>query len=419
MGARAEAALWGLLAFLLFVPTRGHVPGYAAVDGCARLQHPPSVSQVAYAAVPVGATAGLEFHVRSDTSPVDTTDPNAVVDFDFTFRDKVDPTTFSIHVGCGGCALGDETPAARLEVDYKHGVVEPCAPRAHRRPPHRRPPRARRFTQTTYRSFQPGEPGDANKQFDASLLSLAACPAQHFVLLLRSFPNATEPIFVGFVIGRAERFTGEELRAMPEYILRNHGAAWSGQAWTAPVTLVAVVALIALAKAAVARSTPAAEVLDATGLIRFAYDPRELAYEVAMTAYAWAAVEVAVHFVYAAAQPDVRVEAFAVVATFGIVILFANVLPLVVTIVAWSGLYVDDRKTWWLRADVWAPIELICGIGWLHLLGSGFGLGPSATIVAALIRFRETEFLGRSLRSTAGVPPPRAAEGAEPVAAAA
>lgn len=116
----------GVLVAALLAAAAAHVPGYDAVDGCARLKHPPSLSQVAYQTVPVGATAGLEFHVRSDTYPVDTTDSDGAVDFDFTFRDEVDPSTFALFVGCGGCALGDDVPTERIAVDYKQGVIEPC-----------------------------------------------------------------------------------------------------------------------------------------------------------------------------------------------------------------------------------------------------------------------------------------------------
>jgi len=369
----------GVLATLLALGD-AHVPGYEAVDGCARLKHAPSLSQVAYQTVPTGATAGLEFHVRSDTSPIDTTDPEAFVDYDFTFRDKPDPSTFGIYVGCGGCALGDDTPSERLAVDYKPGTVEP-------------------FTQTVYRGFQPGEAGDDNRKFPASALSLANCPARHFVLLLRSFPNATEAIHVGFVIGRGEWFTGEELRTFPEWLLLNHGAAWNGLWWTAPLTLLAVLVAINLTKFALSANDV---VLDATGLVRFAVDPREIAYEVAVAAYSWASLEVLVHFFYCLGQPDVHVEAFAVLAVLLLVVWFANLVPLTVTLVAWSGVFVADRNTGWLRADVWAPIEILCGIGWLHLLGSGFGVGPLATIAAGLIRLRETKFLGGALQSTAG-----------------
>ena len=45
-----------------------------------------------------------------------------------------------------------------------------------------------RFTQTVYRSFQPGEPGEPLRQYDASLLTEADCPSRHWTVMIEVFP---------------------------------------------------------------------------------------------------------------------------------------------------------------------------------------------------------------------------------------
>jgi len=102
----------------------GHVPGYGCKDGCCSLRHPPQVSQANYHRLLPGETVGSEFHVRSDTSPVDVKN-GEIIYWDTVLKEEYDPTTYEIRRGCGGCIHGDDEPSERVPVDYKHGVIEP------------------------------------------------------------------------------------------------------------------------------------------------------------------------------------------------------------------------------------------------------------------------------------------------------
>ena len=102
----------------------GHVPGYGCKDGCCSLKHPPQVSQANYHRLLPGETVGSEFHVRSDTSPVDVKS-REIIYWDAVFKEEYDPTTFEIRRGCGGCMHGDDEPSDTIPVSYKKGVIEP------------------------------------------------------------------------------------------------------------------------------------------------------------------------------------------------------------------------------------------------------------------------------------------------------
>lgn len=87
-----------MLAFLSFAAL-GHVPSYSGgVENCFTPVHHHSVSQAVY----LRGSGGLEVHVESDTSPFDTVN-GELIDFDAVFKEAYDTSTYSLHVGCGGC----------------------------------------------------------------------------------------------------------------------------------------------------------------------------------------------------------------------------------------------------------------------------------------------------------------------------
>jgi hypothetical protein len=314
-----------------------------------------------------------------------------LIDWSAVFRDKPDPTTLQLRVGCGGCFSQDSVPADELTIDYGRGVIEP-------------------FTQSVYRPFDDGEDGTPARQFDASLLSLASCPDRHFTVVLDVLDNATGPVYWSPVVGRGESFTLEELSSFGDYLLNVHGSAWTNLSWTVWVNLLVAILLISVGQTIAYRSHPASDRLRAYRVLdafwyRFAQDPRELLYDLAMTTYVWSILEKGSHWVLAVAQDDVHIEPFAIFGTWLLVIGFADGLMLWITITAWKSLYVEDRRVWWVRADIWAPGEILTGLSFAILFGSGLGFGPWLTVLAGIVRLRETEFARGILESKAGVSP--------------
>ena len=85
-------------AALLALPPLAHVPQYGCKDGCCHAAHEHSTSQVAY----LKNSGGIELDLADlDT---DRDGEGEVVDFDFVFKEPYDTSTFSLYVGCGGCA---------------------------------------------------------------------------------------------------------------------------------------------------------------------------------------------------------------------------------------------------------------------------------------------------------------------------
>jgi hypothetical protein len=81
-----------------------------------------------------------------------------ILDFDAVFRDDIDPSTFDLYVGCGGCMPSDPIVVHPYNFsEYQEVEIEP-------------------FTQTAYRSAFPME----NRTFDTSLL--ANCSQGHFTI---------------------------------------------------------------------------------------------------------------------------------------------------------------------------------------------------------------------------------------------
>ena len=386
----------GLL-LLLLRPLLAHVPTYdeACVSGCCTPPHTHTTSQAFYLRTDPNDRGGLEVHLHNDKVPFDL--GTTILDVDAVFRDDIDPSTVQLRVGCGGCARGDP-----------YGV-EPRALAL-------QPPTFEPFTQTVYRSGWHGEPGSAAKQLNTSLLE--GCVHSHFTIRLDVLPNASGPVYWSPVLGIDEVFQPAQLASFAEYIVMNHASAWSELGWTLWVSAAATVLLVAAAKRAAlatqSEDTPVARarVLDSSGVVRFAYDPKEIALDIGVHFYVLAIVEQCVHFFIAAAVPGMEFKLFELLAFWVGVIGFANVFPGALLVVIWWFALDDDRAGPLVRADVWAPIQIVVYGLFVYTLGSGLFFGPVAGVVAGLIRLRETEWLGRSLRSEASVPPPQAARGA-------
>lgn len=202
-----------------------HVPTYEAgcVDGCCVPPRQHDTSQVVY----LKGSGGLEIHIESLSQPfaLAGADPKATaLDFDVVFRDPVDASTFTLYVGCGGCAPSDEvrSPAVPFRRgDYEPGVLEP-------------------FTQTRYFSLFPKN----ERTFTAGQLTecfqLQPEDAHWSIRLVdhanrsssSSSSGGSDPLVWGAVVGLGERFTAQELIEFPIYILNNHGSAWNEAAWT-------------------------------------------------------------------------------------------------------------------------------------------------------------------------------------------
>ena len=93
--------MWAIIAFVLFVPSKAHVPGYGCVENCCKPTHPPTVSQAFYTRAKPGTIAGLEYHVLADTVPFDIPSGETIY-WDAVFKEEYDTSTFALRVGCGG-----------------------------------------------------------------------------------------------------------------------------------------------------------------------------------------------------------------------------------------------------------------------------------------------------------------------------
>jgi hypothetical protein len=113
-----------LVPFWLVVST--HVPTYGAcTENCCTPPHIHTTSQVVY----LKGSGGLEIHFDSETSPFNIMD-GEMIDFDAVFRDQIDPSTYSLYVGCGGCVPSED----KIVIDpvdlsgYQPAHVEPYSP---------------------------------------------------------------------------------------------------------------------------------------------------------------------------------------------------------------------------------------------------------------------------------------------------
>ena len=336
-----------------------HVPTYGrCVDNCCVPPKDPTISQVIY----LKGSGGLELHT-------DTLKTGQILDFDAVFRDDIDPSTFDLYVGCGGCMPSDPIVVDPYNFsEYQEVEVEP-------------------FTQTAYRSAFPKE----QRTFDTALL--ANCSQGHFTIRLvdRDADTRETPIVWGPVIGLAEEFTVLELLQFPIYVLRNHGDSWNGLWYTYWIWVAAGVPLLLLV---LRLATTGCSINALCGQCSV----RGVLYGLALLGFLSAALEMLTHLIYVQVGHPVGWGFWvALIAVNGI----ANGFPILLILIILCGM----RRGGCLGSPWWFPLEFLSGVSFLFLFGAGFYLGPAALALAALVRG------GHALcgRKTASAPsPPRA-----------
>lgn len=208
---------------LLFVAVAGHVPQYGCEHGCCHASHHHETSQVSYHK----NSGGVELDI--DGLVID--GEGEIVDFDFVFKKEYPMSTYSLFVGCGGCA-------SSMPDHYDPVLTLPLA-----MPENYQNPKLESFTQTAYYPIFPE--GDGRK-FNTTVLQ--NCSSRHFSLRLVKYDNATDDIVWGAVLGcpefRCERFTTLELISFPIYVIRNHGPTWNNASWTLMFYAVLVAAIL-------------------------------------------------------------------------------------------------------------------------------------------------------------------------------
>jgi hypothetical protein len=332
-----------------------HVPTY---DGgsfnCFIPPHKHTTSQAIY----LRGSGGLEIPITSDIVPFDMVN-NELIDFDAVFRDRIDPTTYDLYVGCGGCHPGDAIETDRVHVVYQKKEVEP-------------------FSQTAIHSVWPKK----DRKFNASLLS--GCHG--FTIRLVDHFNRTDgqPIFWAAVVGMGEEFTILELLSFPIYVLRNHGGNWNELEWSYLLSLFFFSPFVILATRKVLRIA-GYDPLDSGVTSGKTVSPREGLYELSLLGFVASAIEMTIHLFYAQSSAPVG-------AGFGIgvaLIFLGHSFTITIVIVAWSTMY---HPSWVSAHPAWAPIEVLTGFSFLLLFGVGLYVGPIALLLAGIVRLGELAF---------------------------
>lgn len=339
---------------LLALASTGHVPAYGSgVDGCHTPIHHHTTSQAIY----LRGSSGLEIHFTSTSQPFDM-HAGEMIDFDAVFLEAYDQSTYSLHVGCGGCVpMVDPIVTPRLQLSgYQPAVVEP-------------------FTQSLHRSAFP----KAARKFNSS--ELLTCDQGHWSVRLVDHHNRTEsgPIVWTAVVGLGERFTLVELLSFPIYILINHRDQ-NGGGWTFWVILPLCL--------------PLWWFLRAVAFLHFKWrwlnpfdnsmksEPRAWLYDFAIVGFMAASLEQIVHLIYVQTMAPIGPQFF--VGLF--VVLFANGIPVTITMFTWQAM---SHREWKIANWRWAPIEMLSAFSYLFLFGAGFYVGSVMLFLAALIRLVE------------------------------
>lgn len=352
-----------MLSFILL--SLSHVPTYETCrENCCIPPRKHTTSQVIYLRGP----GGLEIHIEDEKKPLDIIN-DETIDLDVIFKDKIDPETYDVYIGCGGCIASEDPliPESLLkQKQYDDGELEP-------------------FTQTSYYSILTEE----TRKFNSSILYSDFCrkfhPDIHFTIrLVDNLQNRSSPIIWAPVIGLSEKFTPLELLEFPIYILNNHGETWNGMGYTfwiwlflgAPIILIIIREIIRYA---------GVDVLNVYPWRNKKIDIREPFYEIALIGFIAAACEEITHLIYAQSRVPIS---FAFFIGLFIVIFLAQGLGLIFTLIVWRALH--HRKDNWCGASpYWAPFEIFTGVGFLFIFGSGFFVGPTCIMIAGIIRLRE------------------------------
>lgn len=285
--------------------------------------------------------------MQSDTHPFDTID-GEIIDVDIVFKDRVDPSSFSAYIGCGTCG-NSSAPALSPTMDNPMDV-EP-------------------FTQTAYTSILSTQ----DRKFEAT--ALRGCDS--FTIHIVQHTTGA-PIVWSAVVGLQESFTSIELLSFPIFILRNHGSAWNDLGFTIWVSIVAALLVINATRFALSRCGVK---------VFYPYTTkakwREWLYEIALIAFATAAIEELIHLIYA--QYGIPTSAGFWVGII-VVILMAQGVGVLFTVAVWKAL---RHPHWCSASPLWAPLEIGTGIAFLFWFGAGFFVAPLAFILAGSLRLAE------------------------------
>ena len=296
----------------IFLFSNAHVPTYCD-DKCCTPPHAHTTSQVVY----VKGSGGLQLNIDNVLSPFT---QNEIIDVDCVFRDKIDQSTYDLHIGCGTCE-SNSLPETLSLSGYQKGVVEP-------------------FTQTGYYSIFPKK----ERKFNASLL--LGC-SSYFTIHLLDYKNRSnnKDIVWGAVIGIGESFTIPEILEFPVYILRNHGYVWNELPYTYFVLLfVASPIIVHMIRMCMSYSAMFKKYVLFPSFKKTLKNPtvnlvREILYEFSIFSFVASSLEELTHLVYV--QIGKQIQTAFYIGLFGIVIL-ANYIPVVFVYVNWYSL----RKQW-------------------------------------------------------------------------
>ena len=327
-----------------------HVPTYdgSCVDNCCVPPKTHTISQVIY----LQGSGGLELHIDSQKKPFDI-DNSEMIDFDIVFRDRVDPTTFDIYVGCGGCMPQDSIPGSFLVPNFQPYEIEP-------------------FTQTRYTSLITKE----NRVFNSSLLR--NCTEAHFTVRMLDYNNRTDgkKIVWGAVIGLAEEFTFMELIEFPIYIIRNHGPRWNDLGWTIWICLIGAPVLILGVR------LPGFFILrNPIHPYRWPLSLMDILYEIALIGFVAAGAEMIVHLIYVPNGVEIT---WAFWVGLFVVAILPQVLGILFTLTAWWSF--RGKCCPCARLSFWNIPQIATGFSFLLLFGAGFYIGPGALMLAGILQ---------------------------------
>ena len=348
---------------------RAHVPTYdGGADNCFKPPHSHKISQVVY----LKGSGGLEIHFDGPSDPFDMRGGERIL-YDVTMKHKYDQSSYTLHVGCGGCIASiDPIVEAPVKLDgYPRSTLEP-------------------FTQTWGHHLF-----DKDNGYNSE--NLMTCNESHWTIRLVDYHNRTteghETLVWGAVLADPkEWFTAQELIEFPIYVLNNHGWVWSGLPGTWWIVLIWTYAgLVGLSlyvkwgKRERCRFEGWATHFDDNVIL----DPRNWLLFFSTVGWASAMIEMFAHLLYA--QTHVPVAAKTLLMGLGVVFV-ANGFPLALTRLIWrKTVYGRDRRHCWpcLWDWKWGHFELVVGVSFYFLLGSGFYIGPSFMILDALVRLYE------------------------------
>ena len=350
-------------------------------DRCCTIKHEHSTSQAVFGR----GSGGIEIALPSSEYPFNITGGEKI-DFDFVVRDELDESTYSVYIGCGGCHEDDPILAPALPHMGYEGMLEFA-------------------TQTYIYSIVP----EKNRVFDTS--HLANCTANSFTLRVVDHQGRpySQPLVWAAVVGKGENFTPYEWFLFPYWILSNHGEWWSDLGWTfwlilflgAPLLIGAWRQAITMCGGEALSSMGSRWIMRDGKSVYQVRDvhPREFLYDLAIWFLVAAAFEVTVHIIYAQSKGPVD---FHLLLALTFALLAGQLLPLILTIIAWSTVFWVNSKDPLLNclSNRWLGFaEVALALWMLFIFGGGFFLSGFAVLIASVLRLSEdTRFINYDYR---------------------